>query len=720
MKPVEIYKEKHGGGDIVAKHITFEDIAQFPRPGGRTPTQFKFSEDGQTLYYLYPDDGDRLSVWAFDLASSTHLLVTEPPADPGADTFDEEMRRQRARFSWSGIGRYEWRNGRLLIPLHGHLYTMTAGESGLRLVPNAEDIVDARLSRDGQRIFGVKDNNLCVIDVGTGTATWLTEAAQEGVSYGLAEYAAQEELDRSRGYWVSPDETFVALTEVDERHIPEYLIVHSAADPVRTEKHRYPFVGAANARVRLGVRPVEGEGAIRWLDWGPEERYLLDVLWTESQQIWVLTLSRDHQHLAWDRYSVQGEKLGRLYEETATRWINRPHASFVVSEDTLISTTERDGLRRLLVVTGEGVWKTLANPGETAVQDVLAVDDGARVAFVSATRRRALERTLVAIAWDDGHWEDLTPEPGSHPFVTAAPRGTAFVDLWSDLDHAPETRLLTRTPAGLKSTVIKAREVSREALGLTRPEFFEVTVEDGTILNGLAYVPEGSAPAGGWPLVVSVYAGPHAQMVMNDWNETIDLMSQYLVQHGFLVIKVDSRGSFNRGPDFEGVLYRHFGDVELADQVAGVERAGALWPVNRDRVGIHGWSYGGYMTLRALLMAPQVFSVGVSGAPVSDFRWYDTAYTERYLGTDETNHAGYESTSLVNKADRLEGKLLLIHGMVDENVHFRHSAAMIQAFIDADRDFDLVVLPHSRHMVQGRANTHYRIRRTLEYFEKNL
>lgn len=697
--------------------IQFEDIAAFPKPGGRVPINFQFADDGRRVYYLYPHRGDELCLFVFDGALGTSRLVAEAPKEPGEDTFDEEMRRQRARFAWSGIGHYQWQAGILMIPMHGQIYIQDGEEGRLVRLSGSEGIQAPQLSHNGQFIMGVLDSGLVKIDVQGGQLEFLARSPEPGMTIGIAEYAAQEELDRSEGLWISPDDAYVALTEVDERHIPLYPIVHLDVSRVWTEEHRYPFVGQENALVRLGIRSVSGDDTIRWIDWGPDERYLVDVLWTSHQEILVLTISRNHQHLAWDRYDREGHHRARIYEETSARWINRPGRSVSLDNGTLVTSTERDGLRRVLLISADGHWRTIENPPEQAVMNILAVDPSRESIYALATRRRALERTLVKIDWQGGGWQEMTPGCGWHA-VAADRAGRAFVDMSSDFDHAPTARWIQGDAAA--TTVIHDNPVSREGLGLTAPRLFEVHADDGTVLNGLAYVPEGPAPAAGWPLVVSVYGGPHAQMVVHEWSETVDLQAHWLQQQGFLVIKLDSRGSFNRGPDFEGALFRRFGEVELTDQIAGVHQAGRLWSVDSKRVGIYGWSYGGYMTLRALLMAPEVFQVGVAGAPVTDFRWYDTAYTERYLGTDDTNHVGYESTDLITKARRLQGKLLLIHGMVDENVHFRHSAAIIQAFIDHGKDFDLVLLPNSRHMVQGQANTLYRVRRTLEYFQNNL
>jgi dipeptidyl-peptidase-4 len=512
----------------------------------------------------------------------------------------------------------------------------------------------------------------------------------------------------------------VVFAEVDEREVPEFPIVHLGADPVQLEAHRYPLAGKGNAQVRLGISPVEGPSdQWRWISLDLTERYLLDLLWANDETFLVLTVSRDQRHLAWDRYNRDGAYQGRVYEETSPYWINRPGRSYVSSTGLLVTTSERTGFRRVLVIDEKGQARDIALPdGEAVVIDILNVHWEETTAYVWMTRHRALERTIVAVNWSTGSLTELTPDPGWHQGIVA-PDGQSWVDQVSNWDVAPETRWVSRqAPEAPK--VLYAPEATRRELGLVRPTLFELEVAPRVVVNGIFYPPIGDPPAGGWPMVVFVYGGPHVQMVTAHWDATVDPPAQYLVNRGFAVMKVDSRGSANRGVDFERPLFRHFGRVELVDQRSAVAYAIRRWPINPQRIGIFGGSYGGYMTIRALLMAPEVFRVGVAVAPVTDFRWYDTGYTERYLGTPDANESGYEDTSVVNKADRLQGKLLIIHGMVDENVHFRHTAQFLQALIRAGKDVDLVLLPESRHMVQGFENLLYRTRRTVTYFEEHL
>lgn len=252
---------------------------------------------------------------------------------------------------------------------------------------------------------------------------------------------------------------------------------------------------------------------------------------------------------------------------------------------------------------------------------------------------------------------------------------------------------------------------------LPPPEFHTFRNSDGVDLHAAVYRPKASGRS---PVIVSVYGGPGPQTVNDSWAQTVDLRAQMLAQHGFVVLKVDNRGSARRGLAFEAPIYRNMGTIEVQDQVEGVRWLGTLGFADISRVGIYGWSYGGYMTLMALLTAPDVFKAGVSGAPVTFQQGYDTAYTEKYMSTPQDNAEGYRRAAALTFADRLEGKLLLIHGMIDENVHFRHTARMMQALIDAGKPFETLIYPNERHMPRSERDRADMERRILEFFEKNL
>jgi dipeptidyl-peptidase-4 len=356
--------------------------------------------------------------------------------------------------------------------------------------------------------------------------------------------------------------------------------------------------------------------------------------------------------------------------------------------------------------------------GDWVVTALREVDEEGRFVYFEGTRESVLERHLYRVSLDGGEVARLTREPGWHATVVA-PGGGRFVDTYSSTETAPVVRL--HHVDGREPLVMFDNDgITAESLGLPPPEFMEVTARDGTPLHGAVYRPREAPVAGGAPLIVSVYGGPHAQRVYNAWALTVDLRAQYLAQQGYAVFVLDNRGSANRGLAFEAHLQHCMGTVEVEDQAAGVEFLSRLDEIDTTRTGIYGWSYGGYMTCMAMMRRPDLFKVGVAGAPVTDWDGYDTGYTERYMGTPQSNPDGYRDGSVLLHAAKLDGKLLLVHGGVDENVHFRHTARLIVALTEAQKTYDLVIFPEERHMPRDAKGLEYMERRLADYFGQHL
>lgn len=733
---------------MVARRLTLDDVAQLPAPGTAVPVRIGFTPDSRAVTYLFPRDGsDRLALWLVDIQSGERHAVS-PAAEGAARTLEEELRRERERLTWEGVTSYEFASRAetptILAPVGDRVFVRT-GDGPFEEIPEARGAVDPHLFPDGTRLAFVRDGELHVLDLRSRHLTTLTRGATDGLYHGIAEFVAQEELGRSHGYWIRPDGRLVAFTEVDELHIPRFPIVHEADEPFFVEEHRYPFAGEANAKVRLGIVPSTG-GETLWLDWD-DDVYLARAAWTPGGDLAVLLLSRDQRSLEWRRYDPVTGAHECFYRETAEHWLNIGDDPRFLDTGEVVLTSERSGFRHLYVVAPDGSTRQITS-GEWMVTEVVDVDEARRLAYFIATAESPLERHLYAVSLDGGPIRRLTEEPGWHTAVFS-PDHAWFVEQASSLEHAPRTRLC-RADGTVARILHEDPDATAEALGLVPPRIVELRADDGTRLYGAVYRPAetgaptargsaadgpaGGEPAGGAtasrtgasaaggkrPAIVSVYGGPHAQRVANQWDLTVDLRAQYLAQQGFIVFRLDNRGSANRGVAFERAIHLRFGTVELEDQLAGVrwliEHEGA----DPDRIGISGWSYGGYMTLMALAKAPDVFKVGVAGAPVVDFRWYDTAYTERYMDTPQRNPEGYREASVLTHLAGLRGHLLLIHGLIDENVHFRHTARLVRALIEAGKPFEIAILPSSRHLPRGFMTRRYIEERLTSFFLERL
>jgi dipeptidyl-peptidase-4 len=415
--------------------------------------------------------------------------------------------------------------------------------------------------------------------------------------------------------------------------------------------------------------------------------------------------------------------------EKATPWVNLDDDTRILTDGRVLRSTERTGYRHLEVRLPDGSLERSLTDGDWTVTGVVHVDEGRGDVLFTATRDGVTERHLYAVPLvAEAPVRDparLTVEPGWHESV-ASKDGEHWVDTWSTLDQAPS--VVVRARDGGEPIRVHAPSATAASLGLAIPALLEVTAADGTTpLHAALYrpsrppaPPSAALPASRPPCVVWVYGGPHSQYVKRAWEMTVQPLRQYLAQEGVAVLVVDNRGTANRGIAFESILDGRLGDAEVDDQLAVVSHLVNRGEIDPQRVGITGGSYGGFMTLRAMARAPETFRVGVAVSPVTAWDGYDTAYTERYLGMPASHPEGYRDSSAISSAGALSGRLLLIHGAIDENVHLRHSVRLVAALEAVDKNVELVILPHDRHRGRTRDGLRTRARRTVGFLLSGL
>ncbi len=716
--------------------LPIKEIAHFPLPGMAVPSAFAFRPDDALLTCLYSPDGSLTNqMYAFDLNTGQMRPYLTAPGEGETEenlSLEERLRRERQRQRALGITTYAWAEAknRILVPIKGALYVQDAENQPLRLLVSADGgpVIDPQFSPDGEWIAYVQDAELFVVAFAGGQPRQLTHGARgTGRTHGLAEYIAQEEMDRSSGFWWAPDSKQIAFTEVDETHIPIYRIVHQGKDATgeaAQEDHHYPFAGAENARVRLGVVPVDG-GAPVWMHTeGDAYQYLARVRWLADGRLAAQFLNREQSQLklvGFDPHSGAGKL---ILVETSGVWINLHHIFQPVRpqpgtpRDHFIWASERSGFRHLYLYRNDGTLVRGLTGGEWMVDALAGVDEKNGWVYFTATKETPLESHLYRVPLTGGEPQKLTQQPGMHAVKLDHARAR-FVDVYSSTQHPPRVDLCSLENGDLLCSLYEAKDDGIQALDLQPPELVTLNNRDGTLLYGAVYRPQGSGAAP-YPAIVQVYGGPHAQTVNNSWAMTVSMRAQYLRSLGFVVFLLDNRGSARRGLEFEGALRHALGSVEVRDQVDGVR-----WLVNQGladprRVGIYGWSYGGYIALMCLAQAPDTFQAAVSGAPVTHWDGYDTCYTERYMGTPQSNPQGYAGWNVMQFVDQIRGRLMIVHGLIDENVHFRHTARLINALIRARKPYELLLFPDERHMPRKMEDRVYMEERIRDFFLESL
>ena len=701
-----------------AEKLTLERLFAAPDLSGPSLRGVKISPDGKLVAYLRAraDDKDRFDLWAFDVRLARDRLLVDSRTLAGADralSAEEEARRERQRTAaYSGIVEYSFApdSRHLLIPLNGDLYLYDLGRKpadAVRRLTHTDDYeTDARFSPRSNYVSFVRGQNLHVIDLATGKERAVTTEGGGAVSFGMAEFIAQEEMDRDTGYWWSPDERYIALTRVDESQVAEVERFEIQATGARIVRQRYPATGARNARVDLFVADLAAESRLPLEPGAETDIYLPRVDWfPDSRGIAVQRQSRDQKILELLRFDALTGRGRVLLTERSEHWVPlHRELTFLKHSPQFIWASSRSGFQHLYLYGNDGNliraltsgdFMVMAESPESAIR---AVDERARCVYFIANQPSPLERQLFWVSLDQpAAARQVTTGAGWHS-VAMSQDASVFVDTFSDADHPRSVslrtagdRLLTAMlPNKLDATHPYEHFVDEHV----HAEFGAIAAADGQAMHYKLLKPRHLEAGKRYPVLVDVYGGPGAQRVSNSWG---NLFHQYLAQQGYVVFMLDNRGSGMRGVRFETALGGRMGDIEVQDQVRGVEFLRGLPFVDAKRIGIFGWSYGGYMTLMCLMKAPDAFAAGVAGAPVTDWTLYDTHYTERYLSTPAANAEGYRQANVLQFADRLSRPLLLVHGMADDNVLFAHSTVLMKQLQDLQKPFDLMTYPGGKH-----------------------
>jgi len=714
-----------------AQSLNLERIIASPALEGETPQYVQVSPDGQRVTFLKgkQDDYEQLDLWEYHIATGETRILFDSAALSDGDVMlsdEEKARRERMRLSTTGIVSYQWSTDgtALLFPLDGDVFYHKIGSKKAQRLLNTDEFeTDIKLSPKGNYISYIRQQNLFVKHIESGKETAITVEGDGAVKLGMAEFMAQEEMLRLTGYWWSPDERFIAFTRVDESPIDLVTRSEIYADSIKMIEQRYPAAGTANAIVTLAVQNLE-TGERHWIDLGNNtDTYLARVNWMpSSKKLTYQWQSRDQKTLELRAYDLDSQQQQILIKESSDSWINlNDDLIFLEKQDRFIWGSERDGFKHLYLYTNAGQLLSQLTSGQWVVDEIEAIDEKSNTLYFTGRKDTVIERHLYQIPLDGGDIEKLTNEKGMHS-IQFSDDASIYVDTVSSVNQPPQVSL--HSASGEIITWLEQNAVNEQhplypyKKTWIKPEFGVLNTEDGTELYYRLYKPKDLSEQ--HPAIVFTYGGPGVQIVTNSWGGDSDMLMQYWASRGFVVFSIDNRGSTARGKAFEASLYKKMGTVEVDDQVSGVKFLRNLAYVDPGRIGIYGHSYGGYMALMAMFKAGDYFSAGVAGAPVTDWRLYDTHYTERYLGNPQQDPDIYIASSFLPYAKNLKGDLLIYHGMADDNVLFTHSTMLYKHLQDLAIPFQVMDYPGKKHGIRGKQTKLHLYRTITQFFEQHL
>ncbi|HRR07155.1 MAG TPA: alpha/beta fold hydrolase [Rhodothermales bacterium] len=614
---------------------------------------------------------------------------------------------------------YDLKNRKLRELKHPEVKQQPGTDGLMRNMPGSQ-LWNGEYSPDYNWFAYVVDYDLFVADTRNGKTYRITNDGSENIFNGRPNWVYPEEFDQLTAYWWSPDSKRLAFYRSDESAVWKYPLVRDNRPEAELELQSYPKAGEPNPTVKLFIAEIPTGKKVELATNSTADNYLVRPTWTlDSKELTFQRVNRQQNVVELLAADAKKGTLRTILTEQEPQFVNLQDDYFQLKEGkSFLWSSERSGYRQLYTYDWQGnVLKSLTN-GTKPVQNVVRVDEKNGYVYYMVNDNMGMETIFMRTKLDGtGVAQALTTVPGSHN-ISMDQTATYYLDTFSNFT-TPTISNLHKADGTLIENRATAKTDKVDGWKLEKPELVIVKAADKTTdLPGILYRPAGYNPAKKYPLLVSVYGGPHSKAIRNNYNMASNL--QALAQLGYIVWHVDNRGLVGRGKAFETATYRKLGLVDLDDQTAAIKQVCAQFSfVDCSRVGIYGHSYGGYMSALALLREPEVYHVGVAGAPVTDWRNYDTIYTERYMFTPQDNKSGYDEGATMTYAKNLKGKLLLVHGTIDNNVHPGNTMQLIEALVKEGKKFDLMMYPLNRHGIGGPSGKHYNTLR-LDYFEQHL
>lgn len=649
------------------------------------------------------DDGSKLIKGAIKDTSKTELLsASQLPGAPKRFPF----------LTWVNTNEFDYTNSNGDYVRHN----ISSNKQTVIFKPANELVENIDIHTESKHVAFTTNQDLFVF--AKEKVINISNEANPSIVYGTA--AHRSEFGITKGTFWSGSGSKLAFYRMDQTMVTDYPLVNITETPARLKNIKYPMAGQKSHEVTIGVFDVQSEKTIYLKTSGDPEQYLTNITWSPDEKwVYVAIVNRDQNEMKLCRFSsITGEIDKILFEEKAETWVEPQHGPTFLPNNAnqFIWQSERDGFNHLYLYQTDGKLIKQLTKGNFVVTDVMGFGEQGKDVIIQAATNNGMDRTIFKINLSNGKSINLTPKTGSHQGLLSKD-GSHIIDIFTS-QNTPRDIQIIKTDGKAIKTLLNAPNpfVNND---LPNVEMVSLNSNDGQTLNARIIKPTNFDATKKYPVIVYVYGGPHAQMVSNRWLLGAQSWMFYAAEQGYVVFTLDNRGSSNRGKQFEHGIHRKLGILEAEDQLKGIEYLKKQTFVDADKIGVHGWSYGGFMTSTLVCDYPEIFKVGVAGGPVIDWRFYEIMYTERYMDHPNQNASGYDANSLLKKAQKLNSQLMLIHGTIDDVVVWQHSQRFVQECVTNEKQVDYMIYPEHPHNVSGKDRIHL-MQTVMRYFDEHL
>ena len=686
-------------GALVCSTMSFTQKNELTLPDAVLQQGRKFGADKMPFFQFIP----KSEKFSYLSKFKTLMIGVEGNIQMDSITIDQINAQLGSQLSW--FSGFEWKDPSTFYLNDGTNYYSynTATKKGKLLFTIPEDSDNATFKSNNENIAYTIANNLFIVN-SAGKQIAITNNSDKNIVSGQT--YARSEFGITNGIFWSPKGVLLAFSQKDETEVYDCPLLDINETPGKVKSTKYPMAGQKSEKPKIGIYNILKNSSVFITSVRGADNYLTNVAWSSDEKyLLIAEVNRGQNHMWLDKYdATSGKFIKTLFEETNDKWIEPEHPAFFPSESSnnFVWISERDGFNNLYYYDIEGKLLKQLTANKFVTKEIhSSMNKGTEIVF-AATGESPLNTLYYSVTLD-GKQRLLTTEQGTHSIIVRSD-GKMFFDEYSN--HTTPSKSLLASTTGKKSTVLleSKNKLADYTIGTT--EISSIKGNDGTTLYTRMIKPSNFDPTKKYPVLVYVYGGPHAQMITNSWLDGANLWMHWMAEKGYIVFTLDNRGSGERGFAFESGIHRQCGTIEMEDQIAGTNYLKSLPYVDGNRLAVHGWSYGGFMTTSLMLRNAGVFQVGVAGGPVTDWKYYEVMYGERYMDTPLENPKGYEEASLMTHAKNLKGDLLLIHGTVDDVVVLQHNYALVKKFVDLGIQMDFFPYPMHPHNVSGKDRVH--------------